>query len=221
MIINCKKCSTKYVVPDSSIGVNGRNVKCAKCGYVWIETLSQEINSATPDVAAAAISDPSLKYSPIAASSLPALINKKPPVILFISPLILIILTIFSILFLYNHNLIKFFPNSIKFLSHFKIENVDELKIENVRFDKNFYENQTDINLTYDILNSSSTKKNILEVKIRVLDENNKELASFNSKGKIPLNPSETQSVSNKLSNVPKEATNISLELKNKFTNVL
>lgn len=37
MIIACPACATRYVIPDSAIGVDGRTVRCAKCRHSWFQ----------------------------------------------------------------------------------------------------------------------------------------------------------------------------------------
>ena len=55
MIIACPACTTRYVVPDSAIGADGRTVRCAKCRHSWFQDASlperpaaQQVSAPTP-----------------------------------------------------------------------------------------------------------------------------------------------------------------------------
>ncbi len=67
MIIACPACATRYVVPDSAIGVDGRTVRCAKCRHSWFQD--------GPELAAP------LQAEPAAPSPEPAPTPPPPPVV--------------------------------------------------------------------------------------------------------------------------------------------
>lgn len=50
MIISCPACATRYVVPDTAIGMEGRTVRCAKCKHSWFQDPQEgaETPSVTP-----------------------------------------------------------------------------------------------------------------------------------------------------------------------------
>lgn len=77
MIIACPACSTRYVVPDTAIGVEGRTVRCAKCRHSWFQEgqLPQAVASASnlqapaPSPSASTEPAPSITTPPPAADA--------------------------------------------------------------------------------------------------------------------------------------------------------
>ncbi len=70
MIIACPACSTRYVVPDSAIGVEGRTVRCAKCKHSWFQA-GAELAPRDEPVAEPVAPEPVVARGPIAADTPP------------------------------------------------------------------------------------------------------------------------------------------------------
>lgn len=52
MLLVCPSCKTRYVVPDTAIGIDGRSVRCANCKHSWFQpgVLPQPVVPAPPIV---------------------------------------------------------------------------------------------------------------------------------------------------------------------------
>lgn len=58
MILECPECGTRYLVPDSALGAEGRTVRCAQCRHSWFQ--EAELPNRPPATAAPAMLDPAV-----------------------------------------------------------------------------------------------------------------------------------------------------------------
>lgn len=67
MLLVCPSCRTRYVVPDSAIGMDGRQVRCANCKHSWFQGGAIPPMAPAPPVAAPAFAAPIVEDAPVAA----------------------------------------------------------------------------------------------------------------------------------------------------------
>ena len=66
MILECPECSTRYLVPDSAIGTDGRTVRCATCRHSWFQEPPLPVEPTIDLPAEAIVAEPSVEEPPVA-----------------------------------------------------------------------------------------------------------------------------------------------------------
>lgn len=65
MLLVCPSCRTRYVVPDSAIGMDGRQVRCANCKHSWFQGAATPPVAPAPPVVAPAVASPAMADAPV------------------------------------------------------------------------------------------------------------------------------------------------------------
>ena len=80
MLLVCPSCRTRYVVPDSAIGMDGRQVRCANCKHSWFQGSVIPPAPPAPPVVAPAYAEPVADIAPVIAPAPPVVPPVEEPV---------------------------------------------------------------------------------------------------------------------------------------------
>ena len=62
MILACPACDTRYAVPDSAIGAEGRTVRCARCRHSWFQEGSElDLQTLESEASAKTAAEPAVR----------------------------------------------------------------------------------------------------------------------------------------------------------------
>ena len=161
MIVTCERCSTKYHIADEAIGLNGRNVKCTKCSYIWFQDYRKVNNKSAKKK----------KVQPkIHNTALPVVIEYLIPKWLQLIPAFFMTLVIITGLFVFQEPL----ANNISYLSTFYnkigVPVTKDMILNGVEI-KEKENNTLDINGF--VINKSEQYRRVPTILINLVDNNN------------------------------------------------
>lgn len=179
MRISCPDCRAQYVVPNSSISINGRKVKCFKCSYVWfVKPDSEAEHDGSFDAALAPEAVNSIQSDNILTNvNLPQVINHKTSIFWKIAPVICVLLTFFCFFILQPWHF-RQFETAEKIYRVLGLRDSELLSLQNVKIEKIPTGDILDIVFSGNIINNSHVEKRIPHIRFSILDENKVMIAS-------------------------------------------
>ncbi len=160
MILQCKNCNARYLVPDHAIGADGRTVRCVRCSHSWFE--QPATTTFSEPIADFGVMLDSINATPkpiSAGSNLPARIHS--------TPIALKIMVATSLLLVATLSLFIMMPNI------FGIFSSKDLVLADVKIDKKTDENSNIVEISGNIMNNSDGVRKVPNLRVMLLDNTN------------------------------------------------
>jgi predicted Zn finger-like uncharacterized protein len=177
MILQCKNCNARYLVPDNAIGEEGRTVRCARCSHSWFEKPAPAPVEKIPDFDSL-INNINATPSPLPeGSNLPA--SRRPPTPAGLKTMAAIFALLVIGLGLY-----------IAMPKLFGITTSKGLVLADIQVKKQPDDKPNTVEITGNILNTTDTPAQVPNLRVMLLDSENNPLQSweFKSNGEILKN---------------------------------
>lgn len=172
MILQCKNCNARYLVPDHAIGKAGRTVRCARCAYSWFEQPNSSVDSegSVPSDFDSMIEQINAAPKPIPeGSNLPTYRKNNVSTTLKLATIFFAILV--SVLYLF-----------ITMPHLFGISSSKELVLADIKIDKQNSSGKNTVEISGNIFNTADNEKSVPNIRVMLLDGANNPLQSWEFK---------------------------------------
>jgi predicted Zn finger-like uncharacterized protein len=215
MIIVCEKCETSYVVPANAVGTTGRNVKCVKCGHIWLAKASSEEVFHQPVVT----SDAANKLNPIVNNStLPAVLNTKSLMYMKIATAMMCLMIIVTAVIFGAHRMTLWSPYFDKSLALIGLYNTDNVVLEGLKIEKQASDKDVNVMLSGKVVNHSDRAKQLPNIVLTIRAKDQSKIISHNVTGENAiLEPGGAHLIRNTITGLNENAEFLSVDIGNKF----
>lgn len=206
MYLTCPECYTSFTVKASQIGSKGRRVRCSKCSHGWF---AKGVASGTGREGFTVsmydrVGKVEEKFRP--GVNLPALLQIKIPIYLYIAPILLAAAILFTSMI--------FFQDKMSILGLTGTSENLKVKDIEIAYDKE----HGNIIANYKIVNVSEEFVPLSSIRIRLLDENHRILKShIASESTSTLAPRQFVAIRTRFSEAPINVEFIDITLGNKL----
>lgn len=221
MILSCPSCSTRYLVDPLAIGADGRQVRCARCGYVWRQAPPPEDE---PSSGEASEDDAPILRGPARARTLPPGSNlpalRQPPRRRAGGPawlaLALVVAAGLGALFAFRQELVAIWPPATQLYRLAGMEAAQApgqgLDIRDVKFERKTEAGRTVLLVTGQVVNPTEVRRPAPRLRVAIGDAGKKELVHWTVPlAKAELAAGEATDFSTRLPDPPANARNLSV----------